>query len=311
MRSRDGAGRAAAGPAAAFEEPEDQTGMHAAAALVDCGELGGAETADSYFLNFLHDAAIFHGDLGRASAATEGIFSFNASHGALAAIFHRDPGRAAATEGEYLFTTMHDTPNSSGLGADAATAGTFRVSAATEGEFLFNALHGTLNSLGLGADAFPAGAFRLHDFEGHGQAASVLGDTGSAFSSSDCLIRDSCSNSFHPIHACAHSCLDRCGEGVGVCGVGVACPLSSLCVSRVGDDEDDACMDGSNSLIQGSGCHATACACSDALQNSRQVRGHCLRGGTKCTSTGTGAKVWLSDEIKGFLISSEARKFAC
>ena len=102
------------------------------------------------------------------------------------------------------------------------------------------------------------------------------------------------------------------GREVGVCGVGVACPpLSSLCVSRVDDDEDDACMDGSNSLIQGSGCHATACACSDALQNSRQVRGHCLRGGTKCTSTGTGAKVWLSDEIRGFLISSEARKSAC
>ena len=158
---------------------------------------------------------------------------------------------------------------------------------------------------------FLAGAFSLHDFEGHGQAASVLGDTGSAFSGTDCLIRDSCSNSFHPIHACAHSCLDRCGEGVGVCGVGVACPLSSLFVSCVDDDEDVASMGGSNSLIQGSGCHATACACSDALHNSRQVRGHCLRGGTKCTSTGTGAKVWLSDEIMGFLISSEARKFAC
>ena len=66
----------------------------------------------------------------------------------------------------------------------------------------------------------------------------------------------------------------------------------------------DACVDekvGSNSLIQGSGCHATACACSDALQNSRQVRGHCLRGGTKCTSMGSGAKVWLSDEIRGSL----------
>ena len=162
-------------------------------------------------------------------------------------------------------------------------------------------MHGTLNSPGFGADAATAGAFRLHDFEGHGRAASVLGDTGSAFSCSDRLIRDSCSNSFHPIHACAHSCLDRCREGVGVCGVGVACPLSFLCVSRVDDDEDDACMDGSNSLIQGSGCHATACACSDALQNSRQVRGHCLRGGTKCTSTGTGAKVWLSDEIRGSL----------
>ena len=273
--------------------------MHAAAALVDGGELGGAETADSYFLNSLHgeSAAIFHGDLGRAFAATEGIFSFNASHGAHAAIFHGDLGRAAATEGGFFFNALHDTPNSPGLGTDAATAGAFRASAATEGNFFFNALHGTLNSPGLGADAATAGAFRLHDFVGHGRAASVLGDTGSAFSCSDRLIRDSCSNSFHPIHACAHSCLDRCRERVGVCGVGVACPLSFLCVSRVDDDEDDACMDGSNSLIQGSGYHATACEGSDALHNSRQVRGHCLRRGTKCTSTGTGAKVWLSDEM--------------
>ena len=81
--------------------------------------------------------------------------------------------------------------------------------------------------------------------------------------------------------------------------VHLCCPL--LCVSRVDDDVDDACMDGSNSLIQGSGCHATACACSDVLQNSRQVHGHCLRGGTKCTSMGSGAKVWLSDEIRSSL----------
>ena len=75
FRSPEGAGLAAAGPAAAFAEPEYQIGMHAAAALVDGGELGGAETADSYFLNSLHGefAAIFHGDLGRA-AATEGEF---------------------------------------------------------------------------------------------------------------------------------------------------------------------------------------------------------------------------------------------
>ena len=62
----------------------------------------------------------------------------------------------------------------------------------------------------------------------------------------------------------------------------------------------DACVDekvGSDSLIQGSGCHAKACACLDALQNSRRVRGLCLRGGTKCSSTGSGAQVWLSDGI--------------
>ena len=139
----------------------------------------------------------------------------------------------------------------------------------------------------------------------HGNTTSVQGDTGgTAFSLLHySLIRDCPSNSFHPIHACALSRLDRFGVGVGVSGVGVACPpLSSLLfVSRVGDDVNDACMDGSNSLIQGSGCHATACACSDALQNSRQVRGHCLRGGTKCSSMGSGTKVWLSDEIMGSL----------
>ena len=108
---------------------------------------------------------------------------------------------------------------------------------------------------------------------------------------------------FHPVHACAHSCFDGCRAGFGVgSGVCARAPVSFLSnVPDVPDDEDDACMDGSNSLIQGSGCHATACACPDALQNSRQVRGHCLRGGTKCTSTGSGAKVWLSDENRGSL----------
>ena len=108
------------------------------------------------------------------------------------------------------------------------------------------------------------------------------------------LIRDLFASSFiHPIHACAHSRLDLFGVGFGVVGVGVACPclLSPFCGSGVDGDVDDACLDGSNSLIQGSECHASACACSDALQNSRQVRGHCLRGGTKCTSEGPGAKV--------------------
>ena len=195
----------------------------------------------------------------------------NSLHGESAAIFHGDLGRA---------------------------------SAATEGEFFFNALHGKLNSSSLAADAAIVGAFRMHDFEGHGQAASVLGDTGSAFSCTDFLIRDLFASSLiHPIHACAHSRLDLFGVGLGVVGEGVACPslVSSFCGSCVGGDVDDACLDGSNSLIQGSECHASACACSDALQNSRQVRGHCLRGGTKCSSMGSGAKVWLSDEIRGSL----------
>ena len=80
---------------------------------------------------------------------------------------------------------------------------------------------------------------------------------------------------------------------VWICDGGFACAhLSSLLrVPGVDEDEDDACMDGNNSLIQSFGCHATAYACLDALQNSRRVRGHCLRGGTKCSSTGSGAKV--------------------
>ena len=101
------------------------------------------------------------GTWARASAATEGIFFLNASHGALAATFHRDPERAAATEGKYLVNAMHDAPNSSGLGTDAASAGTFWASAATEGEFLCDALHGTSNSLGVEADAFLAGALQV------------------------------------------------------------------------------------------------------------------------------------------------------
>ena len=63
-------------------------------------------------------------------------------------------------------------------------------------------------------------------------------------------------------------------------------------------DEDDACMDDVNSVIQGYGSHATACSSLDALHNSRRARGHCLRGGTKCSSTGSRDQVWLSDESK-------------
>ena len=58
-------------------------------------------------------------------------------------------------------------------------------------------------------------------------------------------------------------------------------------VADVPADEDDACVDGVNSVIQGFGSHATACSSLDALHNSRWARGHCLRGGTKCTSTGS------------------------
>ena len=143
FRSDAGAGQAAAGSAAAFAKPGNQVGMQAAAASVDLGDLVGAGSA-----------AFVHGDLGRASAATESVFSFNASHDAHAAVFSGDLGRAgAATEGNFFFNALQGMPNSPGMGADAATAGAFRACAATEGNFLFTALHGTLNSLGLGADA--------------------------------------------------------------------------------------------------------------------------------------------------------------
>ena len=64
-------------------------------------------------------------------------------------------------------------------------------------------------------------------------------------------------------------------------------------------------MDGVNSVIQGFGSHATACSSLDALHNSRWARGHCLRGGTKCTSTGSRDQVWLSDESKEYFSHQE------
>ena len=178
-----------------------------------------------------------------------------------------------------------------GAGGIAATD----LQAAPNSEGMGNAaeLHGKLNS---------KVAFSLPDFEGHGGDVNILGDLGSiAFSvTREAVIRGSHSNSLHchliHVHAPSLASFSDC-----VCG---EC-CGSVC-ARVGagggDDVGmDACVDekvGSNSLIQGSGCHAKACACLDALQNSRRVRGHCLRGGTKCSSTGSGAQVWLSDGIK-------------
>ena len=247
MRSRDGAFWAAARPAAASVRLEDQVGLLAAAALVDSGELGGAAIEGRYLFNSMHDTpnlSSLDADAASAGAATEGEFLCDALHGTLNSLGVNAELGGAAIEGRYLFNSMHDALNSSGLVTDAASAG-----AATVGEFLCDALHGTSNSLGVNADAFLSGDFWLHDFEGHGQAAGVLGDTGSAFSSTiafscgDLVIHDSLANSLHhPIHACAHSCLDRCGEGAGVGDGGIACaPLSSLLrVPGVDDDEDDA-----------------------------------------------------------------------
>ena len=52
------------------------------------------------------------------------------------------------------------------------------------------------------------------------------------------------------------------GFVMGGCAPALVSFLSS--VPDVPDDEDDACMDGVNSVIQGSECHATACTYLDA-----------------------------------------------
>ena len=109
--------------------------------------------------------------------------------------------------GMHNLNYLHDTPNSDALEADAATD-----------------LHENLLD----------GVFSVHTFGGHGATASVLGDTGSvAFSRTDSLIHGSLANSsFHPIHACAHSCFDGCREGSGVCDGGSArAPVSFLSCS--------------------------------------------------------------------------------
>ena len=145
FRLHEGAGHAAAGLAAASVMLGDEVGKHAAAAFEDFGDfaLVGAATAESYNLDSLHDESNSHG--WAVDAAT----------------FQGDLGRAGA-----------------------ATVGDFSVS---PGMYTFNTLHGWLNSQGLVADAATAfygdlveGAFSLHAFEGHGRAASVLGDTGGA-----------------------------------------------------------------------------------------------------------------------------------
>ena len=133
--------------------------------------------------------------------------------------------------------------------------------------------------------------------EGHGEATSVRGDSGStAFSlPMDSLIRGSPSDSlhYHPIHACARSCLasDFVGLGLGA-GVGVCAGVSCVVSLGVVDDEDDACMDGlvtdaihsaSNSVNQGfSEYHDDSCTRLNALLNSRMRHAHVGRGKQSC-----------------------------
>ena len=155
-----------------------------------------------------------------AVAAFEDLGEFACAGAATAEEFSEDSGL-------YNLNFLHDLPNSHGWVADAATdlhedlgwAGAATVEEFFEGPGLynFNSLHGLPNSHGWVADAATDlhenlfdGVFSLHALGGHGGAASVLGDTGSAaFRCTDSLIHGPLANSsFHPIHACAHSCFD-------------------------------------------------------------------------------------------------------
>ena len=102
--------------------------------------------------------------------------------------------------GLYNLNFLHDLPNSHGWVADAATdlhedleklswAGAATVEDFSEdpGLCYFNSLHGWPSSQGWEADAATVlhdhlldGVFSLHALGGHGGAASVQGDTGSA-----------------------------------------------------------------------------------------------------------------------------------
>ena len=88
-------------------------------------------------------------------------------------------------------TDLHAAPNSDGMetvfglhGASGVAATELPAATIMDGLGAFPDLHGETNL---------SGVFRLHDFGGHGGAASVWGDTGSiAFSNcGDVVIRDS------------------------------------------------------------------------------------------------------------------------
>ena len=169
------------------------------------------------------------------------------------------------------------------------------------------------NSKGMGNNTF-ASAFREFDIDevsnskNHREVTSVQGDTGStAFSlMHHSPIRDCRPNSLHhPIHACAHSRLEKCGVGSGgEGGVGACAGVSCVVSSGVVDDVDDACMDGSaldgirvgsNSVIQSfSEYHDSSCARLNALQKSHLECGRHVCGGMKRSSTGSLCKVRLS-----------------
>ena len=222
-----GAGEAAIS-AAALVLPFDEESQQAAAAYVGLEEHAHAAGAETDLLlvkaavevNALHAASNSDG-LGNVSGLHTIVLGDNGASGAWS---------TAATD-------LHAAPNSDGMGdvfglhtivlgdngASGVAATELPVAPITDGLGDFSELHGETNL---------SDAFWLLDFGGHGGAASVRGDTGSiAFSIfGDVVIRDSLVISLlHPIHACAHSRLDGCGEGSWVCVGDIACvPLSSF-----------------------------------------------------------------------------------
>ena len=151
-------------------------------------------------------------DCKHAAAAFEDLGDFACAGAATAEEFSEDSGL-------YNLNFLHGLPNSHGWVADAATdlhgdmewagAATVEVFSVSPGLYYFNSLHGWPNSHGLVADA----ATDMHDnLLAMVSSACMLSDTGSvAFSRTDSLIHGSLANSsFHPIHACAHSCFDGC-----------------------------------------------------------------------------------------------------
>ena len=201
FRFLDAEPQAAAGSAAAFVLPFVEGTQQAAAATAGLEEYVRAGAATD-----LHDAMV-----------TDGVFSLNAFGGHLEFGMEMGCGASGAAATDLPAATFLDGVFTNAFGGHCG-AGMDGASGAAATD--------------LPAAMFFDGPFRLHDFEGHGRAASVLGDTGSAFSRSNWLIHDSFANSLHhPIHACAHSRLDRCGVGFGVCGVG-SC-MSTFVVSVV------------------------------------------------------------------------------
>ena len=154
-------------------------------------------------------ASVMPGDVDcqHAAAATVGLEEFAWAGAATEKGNYLHNSDGSGNTGMHDLNYLHDAPNSDGMETDFGLRGA-SGGAATD-------LPAATIMDGLGD--FPDGVFSVHAFGGHGGAASVLGDTGSvAFSSDDFLIHDSLANSsFHPIHACAHSCFDGCGKGLG------------------------------------------------------------------------------------------------